>query len=650
MLASFRRSAKSWAAGLILFIALIAIVITGFGTGGFGGLGSLGGGANAGETLVSVGEETLTEQEVTDILNREYARAREQQPDLDLATFLEQAFEGVLNREVIGLAIQAFGRAEGLVVSQRMVDRMIVNIPEFRSFTGQFDENAFRAALAGQNITEAQVRDDFAQQIMARQLLLPVARGAAVPEGIAREYANLLLERRRGAIGVVPSELLRQGIEPTEGEIAQFYNSNRGRFTIPERRVIQYAMMGPEQVAQAAQASAQEIAAFYRQNAAAFAGQERRTLQHLVLQDQRAAQQAVQQLRGGRPFAEVASGLGFAAADLTYANQTQAEFAGQANAQVAQAAFRAPQGGVAGPVAAEGVFHIVRVEAVTRTAARPLETVRDEIAQTIRQRKAADALNGLVTRVEDRLSEGASIEEVARAERLNLVTTPPITETGQVPGQQFIVPPEMQPLLRGAFEIDREDPEPVVEQIVPNQRFAVIAVERVVDAAPPPLAQIRPQVREAVIQQRGLQRARALADQIAARINGGMAPAQAFAQAQPRLPAPQPVDMQRLEISRAGGEAPPPLRTLFSLPQGRAHVIPAPNGAGWFVVHHAQRTPGNAAGQPQLINTTRAEFATSAGEEVAQQFARAVELTSGAERNAEAIRRVRQRMLANAGQ
>ncbi|HEX8640693.1 MAG TPA: peptidylprolyl isomerase [Allosphingosinicella sp.] len=651
MLASFRRSAKSWAAGAILFIALIAIVVTGFGTGGMGGLGGLGGGgANAGETLARVGDEKLTEEEITDIVNRQYAMARQQQPDLELTAFLTSSFQPIVDQMVTALAIQAFGTAQGLTVSQRMIDREIVNIPAFRNFTGQFDEQTFRNALAGQNITEAQLRQDIARSLMQRQLLGPVARGAAVPEALAREYANLLLERRRGSIGVVPSELLRQGIEPTEPQIAQYYNANRARFTIPERRVIKYAMLGPEQVAQAAQATDQEIAAFYRRNAAAYGGQERRTVQHLVLQDQRAAQQAVQQLRSGRSFADVASGLGFAAADLTYANQAQAEFARQANPQVAQAAFAAPQGGVVGPFEAEGVFHIVRVEAVNRTAARPLDAVRGEIAQRIQQGKLADALNALVGRVEDRLGEGASIEEVARAERLNLVTTPPLTESGQAPGQQFAIAPEMQPMLRGAFEIDAEDPEPVVEEVVPNQRFALVSLERVIPAAPPPLAQIRAQVREALIQQRGQERARALAIQIRDRINGGLAPAQAFAQAQPRLPAPQAVDLQRLEISRSGGQAPPPLVALFSLPQGRAHVMEAPNGAGWFVIHHAQRTAGNASGQQQLINTTRAEFATSAAEEIAQQFARAVEIASDVERNAEAIRAVRRRMLTNAGQ
>ena len=102
--------------------------------------------------------------------------------------------------------------------------------------------------------------------------------------------------------------------------------------------------------------------------------------------------------------------------------------------------------------------------------------------------------------------------------------------------------------------------------------------------------------------------------------------------------------MQRMEIARGGQQVPPPLLALFSLPQGRARIMPAPNGQGWFVVHHAQRTPGDASSQPQLIQTTRNEFNNSAAEELAQQFARALEQRFEVERNDEAIARVRRRL------
>ena len=151
-----------------------------------------------------------------------------------------------------------------------MIDREIVNIPQFRNFAGQFDENAFRTALRNQNLTEAQLREDIARSLLQRQLLLPIAAGQRVPENVARSFANLLLERRRGTIGVVPSGALAAAINPSDAEIANYYNQNRTRFTIPERRVVRFAVIGPEQVAAASQATEQEIQAYYRQNAAQY--------------------------------------------------------------------------------------------------------------------------------------------------------------------------------------------------------------------------------------------------------------------------------------------------------------------------------------------------------------------------------------------
>jgi peptidyl-prolyl cis-trans isomerase D len=645
MLASLRKSARSWAAGLILLIALIAIVITGFGTDGMGGLGAMGGAGTSGDTLAKAGDRRVTEPELSTFLTQQYNRAREQQPTLDMRTFLASgAYEQILNQLVLAASIDAFGEDQGVIVSPRMIDREIVNIPAFRNFAGQFDENVFRQQLQRQRLTERQVRDDIARQLMQRQVLGPVALGARVPEGVARQYANLLLERRRGSIGVVPAEALAAGINPNAAQISAYFNRNRARFMIPERRVIKYAMIGPEQLGAAGQASEQEVAAFYRQNQAAYGPGETRDIQQIVLPDRAAAQAFAARVNGGTPFAEAASAAGFSAGDISLNAQTRAAYAGATSPAVANAVFAAQQGALVGPIQGTFGFYVARTERINRTPARPLEAVRAEIAQQLSQRKTADALAALVARVEDRLNDGASVEEIARAERLQVVTTPPITATGQVPGQTWVVPPELQPLLSAAFEIDPENPDPIVEQIQQSQRFALIGLDRTIAAAPPPIAQIQDQLRTALIREVALTRARAVAQQIVDRINGGMPPAQAFAQAQPRLEAPRAVNLQRLEISRGGQQVPPPLITLFSLAQGRAQILPAPNGQGWFIVHHEQRTPGAAAGQPQLIATTRTEFTQSAAEELAQQFARSIEGRVGVQRNAEAIQRSRARL------
>jgi peptidyl-prolyl cis-trans isomerase D len=638
------RKIRSMAALAVLGLALIAMVVTGFGTDGMGGLGGVAGGS-AGTTLAEIEDRDVTENELSQQVNRIYARAQQQQPTLTLEAFLAQgAFDGILRELIIGEALMAFGDDQGVVVSPRMIDRVIVNIPAFRNFTGQFDEATFRRVIAQQNMSEADARADIARSLMVRQLVDPIGGAGVVPDGVVREYANLQLERRRGSIGVVSAELMAQNLQVTDAEVQAFYRANGARFAIPERRVVQYAVLGAEQIGEAGRATDQEIAAYYRQNQAAYGPSETRDLQQVVLQDQAAAQAFVQRVRGGASFADAASQAGFAAGDITFTGQTRPAFAGETTPEVAAAAFGAAEGGLVGPIRSELGFHVARVERINRTPARPLEAVRGEIARRIEQRKRGEAVNALIEQVEDQLADGASFAEVVRANRLAVVATPPVTQSGQVLDQpQWQAPAELQPLLTSAFEMDAEDLEPVVETLG-QERFALLNVERVIPSAPPPLAQIQDQVRRALLLQRGQQRARAVAQQIVDRINGGMAPAQAFAQAQPRPPAPEAINLRRVDMMQAGEQAPPPLVALFTLPQGRARLLEAPNGAGWFVVHHAERTPGNAADDPRAVPSVRALLMRESGEELAQQFYSAVERAVGVERNEDAIRQARQRL------
>jgi peptidyl-prolyl cis-trans isomerase D len=116
-----------------------------------------------------------------------------------------------------------------------------------------------------------------------------------------------------------------------------------------------------------------------------------------------------------------------------------------------------------------------------------------------------------------------------------------------------------------------------------------------------------------------------VAQGIVDKINRGTTPAQAFATAGVRLQPVQRVTARRIEIARGGQPVPPPLVMLFSLPKGKARIQEAPNGAGWFVVHAETTVPGNAAGNPQLIQATRTQFERILGEEYGAQFARAVQ-------------------------
>jgi peptidyl-prolyl cis-trans isomerase D len=648
MLSFFRHGLIAKLMLVVLGIGIFAIVITGFGTGG-SGLGGIG--LGDGDAIAVVDGEKITSQDVNQVTQQELARFRQQQPELDLANFLRQgSLEIIVDQMIDMAAVASFGENMGLAATKEMIDREIQRDPRFRNLAGQFDPAAFQRFLATEKVSEQKFRSDLATRLIQRQLIAPAAGSVYVPNAFAVQYASLLLEKRSGFVGAVPAAAMGPGREPSDSEVATFYQQNVGRYTIPERRIIRYAVFGRDTVAAAAKATEAEIQAAYRQSADTYGARETRTLSQVVLPDETAARAFAQKVSAGTDFAAAALQAGFGAADTRIGEQTKDAYARLSAPAVANPVFAAAKGAMVGPIRSPLGWHVVRVDDIKTIAARPLESVRAELAARVEQEKIGNALADLAGRIEAAVDDGANFQEVAKREKLTVQETPPVTAAGAAPGNPgWQAPPELQPLLTTAFEMEANS-EPVVETIADNQRYALVMVTNVVSAAAPPLTQIRDRVKADLIVRRANDRAKAVATAIQSKIEAGTPPAQAFAEAQVKLPAVQPITAARIDIARQGGRVPPPLSMLFSLPRGKARVIPAPNGAGWFVVYLDQVIPGDASKDAALISGVKGQFSEVIGNEYVDQVSGAIRARAKVKRNEEAFRTLKTQMMGGGAQ
>src|SRR5690606_21284043 len=114
-------------------------------------------------------------------------------PTLTMEAFLSAGtLDRVLDDLVSRAGIGDLARRYGLRAGKRLVDSEIVQIPQFRDARGNFDHNAFLAILNQQGLSEADVRNDFEQGLLARQVLNPVELGATMPLSMVKRYVSLL--------------------------------------------------------------------------------------------------------------------------------------------------------------------------------------------------------------------------------------------------------------------------------------------------------------------------------------------------------------------------------------------------------------------------------------------------------------------------
>lgn len=634
MISYLRRALSSWVVLGLFGLILISFVVTGMFTDGMGGLGQLGGSGN----IAKISGQTITVNSASQRIQAQLDAQRQQQPGLDMAAFIRSgAVDETIEQIINSKAFEEFGRQNGMAISKRLVDSELASIAAFKGPTGQFDRNVFLGALAQRKLTEELLREDIAREKMVSSIITPAAGASRAPIGLITPYASLLLERRNGQVGFVPTAAMGAGAPPTDAEVNQFYQTSSARYTVPETRIIRYASFDRSRFEGKVVATDAEIAEAYKANAAQYAARESRVFSQAIVSSQAAATKIAAAARAGTPLAAAAKANGGEA--TTLASQEQGAFAGLTSPAVARAAFAAAQGAVVDPQKSPFGWHVIKVDAVNKIGGKSLADVRATLAAEIGKRKVDGAIADFITKIEDEIADGSTFDDVIKAQALSAERTPAVTGGGIAPEDRAYKPaPELQPVLRDGFLAEPDDDASVVT-IAPGQRYALLKVERVIPSAPRPLAAIRQQVVADFLTDRAAKAARKVADAIAAKANQGTAIAAAVSASGVPLPAVRPVSARRIDVTQAqqGGKVPPALALLFSMPTKRAKVLAAPNREGFYIVWLDNIVPGNAMSEPGLIQATQTELGRAMGEEYLQQFAAAIRADLGVKKNDSAI-------------
>jgi peptidyl-prolyl cis-trans isomerase D len=646
MLSFFRRVSNS-KIGTWVVAAIGVAILGGFALADLSnfGTGNLGLGMSSG-TLVKVGDQEITERDMSDAMQRHLQEVRQQRPEADYSTIIGD-FDGLLDVMTTDRALLAFADKYKFPLSKRLIDAEIALLPATKGLDGKFSEQAYQQFLQREHMTDAQVRDLLAGGLVQRLLLTPVAVNGRIPVGMATPYASMLLEQRQGEAAVIPLEPFKAGLKPTDAQLQAFYSANRGRYVVPEQRVIRIARIGPEQVA-GVTASDQEVAAYYNANKASYAPTETRSLTQVVVQDQATANGIAQRARGGASLAAAAAPAGNSAALLTLNDQTRDAYTGVAGQKAAAAVFAAPSGALVGPVQSDFGWIVAKIDSVKSVSGKTLDQARAEISAKLNTEKRKGAIEDLVDKVQNAVDGGSNFAEAAAAAKLPVTSTPLITANGTSrTDTSFKLPPELAPALKSGFQIAPNDP-PELVTLPGDAGYALVSPGQVVPASPAPLASIRDQVAGDWVNDQAMQRARAAASQIAVKAAGNASLADAVKGAGVALPPVQPVSVRRLQVGQAQGNIVPALRALFTGGAGSAKMVPNPGG-GFFVIKVEKIIPGNAILQPGLIGQVRSELGQATAQDYAQQFVNDLKRDLKVKRNDSAIQAFRTRLLTSGG-
>jgi peptidyl-prolyl cis-trans isomerase D len=617
MISLFRAFLNTWAAR-IFFLLLVGVFVA-WGVGGdvFRMIGD-----NA--SVATVGNRRIEVPEATDAYRRQLAQVTrslgtniEPTPEIRRAV-AAQALQGLIVQAAMENAVSGLG----LVVPDDVLRDAVFNMQAFRGADGKFSRDVFQTVLRNNNYTESRFLDLMRADLAQRQLVSAVRAGLTSPDELNTIVYAFQHELRVADAVSFPFSTTAAPAEPTEAQLARWYENHKDQYSTPERRSFTLALLAPDTVMKDIAISDDDLAAAWEAAKANFQKPERRSVQVILTQDADKAQALAAVWATGTDWAEMqkkAQEDGAAAVELNSA--VRDEFPAP---ELADAVFAAQEGIVPLPVKSALGWHILKVTAIEPAGTKSFDEVKPLLRSQLQAEKAADLIDANASKLEDLLTGGTKLAELPPDLGISLIKS--TTDAAGLDADAKPVPLPGDEGLRAAilaeiFRTKQGDPARLID--APRQQGAppayyAITVDGIAPPTPRPMAEIAPQIRadwtkDAIRHAREEQAAAMLAA-----IKSGKTLAAAAVDA----------NLTPVTLPPVGRASPAPgvplqlIEPLFSLKAGEPTMIETEDG--FMVATLAEIRPANAAADPIGYGQVRDALTRSMGDDLQAALAFAV--------------------------
>ncbi len=476
-----------------------------------------------GAAVASVNGQDITQAEWDAAHRSQVERMRSSMPTVDVKLFdTPEAKYSTLERMVRDRLLQVAAKQLRLGASDSRLASELQqnpNIAALRRADGTLDMDRYRQLLATQGMSpesfEAQVRGDLA----SRQVMSGVGVTSFSSAALADVTLNAFYEQRQVQVArFTPVDFVPQ-IKPSDEELETFYKANADKFQSVELADVDYVVLDLAAVQKGIVVPEDELKAYYEQNAARLAGLEERRVSHILINADKAASSAerekarakaqallVEVQKSPNQFAELARknsqdpGSAAKGGDLDFFGR------GAMVKPFEDVTFSLKKGEISGLVETEFGFHILRLTDIKLPEQKSFESQRAKLEVEVRnqlaQRKFAEAAEQFTNLVYE---QSDSLKPVADRLKLEVQHASNLGRDVQA-GTTALNNPKLLAAVFSPDSIEKKRNTEAVE-LGPHQ-MAAARITRYSPARTLPFDEVKARVREQVVAQQSVVRAR----------------------------------------------------------------------------------------------------------------------------------------------
>lgn len=378
----------------------------------------------AGETVVGPTEYALAYTRAVNELGARFGTRLTR--DQAQALGVEQS---VVSELVTGAVLDEQARRLDLGVSEDELAALVAEDPTFSGLDGRFDRSQFSSILRSVGMSEQEYLDSRAAVARRQQLVNTVAGEITAPMAYGEAVAAFDAQTRDISFISIDAPILEQQPAPTEEEIAAFFGEEEGNYQRPEYRSIQYAVISPETLADPEAIAEETVRAQYDRNTERFTVPASRDIERLVFPTREEAETAKARIAAGEAtFEDVIAERGVDRGSILVRGATVDTYPDR---DATEAVFALGLNEVGEPYDTPFGTVLVRPTRIFEEAVRPYEDVRDELRREIAENEADAVIGDVLDTYTDERAGGATLEEAATAQGLDIVTVDGIDASGR---------------------------------------------------------------------------------------------------------------------------------------------------------------------------------------------------------------------------
>jgi len=544
---------------------------------------------NAADTVATVGDQAIS---VIDVQNQLAKSTRGSQiPPALVGIYNQQALDQLVDEKMLALEANRMGLR---VSDEEHADFIKKLVPT--AFTGD--------TFIGMDRYSAEVQARFQMSVPefeteVKNALLQQKFQQLVTDGVTASDDEVRAEFRRenekiklDYVTIKPSDL-QSKVEVSDADIAAYFEKNKAKYVVPERRTLDYAILSLAQLKQRSPVTEDDEKVYYQSHIDQYKLEDRAHIAHILFKTvgmtdaeaaevKKKAEDVLNKAKHGGNFADLAK---------QYSEDTSKDkggdlgwiVRGQTVPEFEAAAFSLPKGSISDLVKTQYGFHIIQVIDREQARTQTLDEVKASIINQLQEQKAEQLGETISTQIADEIRRTGKTPIEDLAKKFNMTTgeaksveaTQPLPELGNAPG-----------LMDTVF---RQRVGDVGAPIHTDAGYVVVSVKDIQPMHPATLAEVHDRAASDLRMEKAVELAKTRADDLAKRAKAG----ENFTGAAKGLG----LDVKTSDaISRTGsipdiGSA-KQFAAAFTLPVGQTGD-PIAVGPNWTVYHVAQHDPVN---------------------------------------------------------